>query len=107
MIYVVSITIHIVVVGFEGFAPASAAMAVMVMAFLIALPESTYILSKRIAFGQVVILYVGVVVYGDAAGAAIHPLHVASSTALGALASIIVALLPFPRLASSGVMSLF
>lgn len=94
------------IIGPASFSPASAAMAVMVMAFFVALPESTNILSKRIAFGQVVIVYVGAVVYGDAAGAVIHPLHVASSTALGALASIIAALLPFPRLASSEVKKL-
>ncbi|WOH01100.1 hypothetical protein DCAR_0520481 [Daucus carota subsp. sativus] len=86
--------------------PASAALAVAVMAFLIAVPERTNILSKRIAFGQVVIVYVGAVVYGSAAGAVIHPLHVASSTALGALASVVAALLPFPRLASNEVKKL-
>ena len=93
------------IIGPARFGPASAALAVAVMAFLIAVPERTNILSKRIAFGQVVIVYVGAVVYGSAAGAVIHPLHVASSTALGALASVVAALLPFPRLASNEVMT--
>ncbi|KAG6603663.1 hypothetical protein SDJN03_04272, partial [Cucurbita argyrosperma subsp. sororia] len=38
---------------------ASAAVAVAVSAFMVALPERTHLLTKRIAFGQLVIVYVG------------------------------------------------
>lgn len=87
------------VIGPARFSAGGAAIAVAVTAFMVAVPESTPLLSKRIGFGQLVIVYVGAVVYGERAGAVMHPLHVASSTALGALASIMAMLLPYPRLA--------
>ncbi|KAL5550000.1 hypothetical protein UlMin_000176, partial [Ulmus minor] len=76
-----------------------AAVAVAISAFVVALPESTPLLAKRLAFGQIVIVYVGTVVHGSSTGSFMHPIHVASSTTLGALASVLAMLLPFPRLA--------
>ncbi|KAH7514448.1 hypothetical protein FEM48_Zijuj11G0090700 [Ziziphus jujuba var. spinosa] len=76
-----------------------AAVAVAINAFLVALPESTHLMSKRIAFGQIVIVYVGTVVHGSQTGVFMHPIHVASSTAVGALASVLAMLFPYPRLA--------
>ncbi|KAK1403584.1 ATP-dependent Clp protease proteolytic subunit-related protein 1, chloroplastic [Heracleum sosnowskyi] len=93
--------------GPASFSPATAAMAVVVMSFLVGVPRSTDLLCKRIGFGQVVIVYVGAVAYGDAPGAVLRPLHLASSTGLGALASVIATFLPFPRLAISEVRKLF
>ncbi|RVW33789.1 hypothetical protein CK203_074811 [Vitis vinifera] len=72
--------------------------------FVVGLPEWTHLMAKRIAFGQIVIVYVGAsIIHEEGAGAFMHLLHVASSTALGALASVLALLLPYPRLASSEV----
>ncbi|KAK3031707.1 hypothetical protein RJ639_035293 [Escallonia herrerae] len=88
------------VVGPDRFSVWGAALAVAVTAFFVALPESTHLLTKRIAFGQLVIVYVGAVIHGERTGTLMHPLHVAASTALGALASVLAMLLPYPRLAT-------
>ncbi|KAK3038539.1 hypothetical protein RJ639_029339 [Escallonia herrerae] len=95
------------VVGPERFCAWGAALAVAVTAFFVALPESTHLLTKRIAFGQLVIVYVGAVIHGERTGTLMHPLHVAGSTALGALASVLAMLLPYPRLATFEVRKLF
>ncbi|OMO66231.1 hypothetical protein CCACVL1_21253 [Corchorus capsularis] len=76
-----------------------AAMAVALCSFLIALPGSTHLMAKRIAFGQTVIVYVGTVIQGDDTDVLMHPIHVASSCALGALASVLAMLFPYPHLA--------
>lgn len=76
-----------------------AAAAVAVNAFVVAVPESTHLMCKRIAFGQIVIVYVGAVVHGAQTGGLMQPIHVASSTALGALASALAMLFPYPHLA--------
>ncbi|MBA0677478.1 hypothetical protein Goari_018884 [Gossypium aridum] len=80
-----------------------AAVAVALSSFLIALPGSTHLTAKRIAFGQTVIIYVGAVIQGAKTGIIIHPIHVAASTALGAVASILAMLFPYPHLAYSEV----
>ncbi|KAK2975093.1 hypothetical protein RJ640_014455 [Escallonia rubra] len=95
------------VVGPERFSACGAALAIAVTAFFVALPESTHLLTKRIAFGQLVIVYVGAVIHGERTGTLMHPLHVAESTALGALASVLAMLLPYPRLATFEVRKLF
>ncbi len=86
-------------IGPAKFTNGLAALAVAINAFVIALPESTNMMSKRIAFGQIVIVYVGAVIQGAQTGALIHPIHVASSTALGAVASVLAMFFPYPRLA--------
>ncbi|XP_030542517.1 uncharacterized protein LOC115749720 [Rhodamnia argentea] len=80
-----------------------AAAAVSLGAFLVALPESTHLMSKRIAFGQMVIIFVGAAIGGANTGVVTHPVHVASSTALGALASVLALLFPYPWLACSEI----
>lgn len=70
-----------------------------VFTFMVAVPESTNILAKRIAFGQIVIVFVGAVIHGAQTGVVMHPVHVAASTALGCVASLLAVLLPYPRLA--------
>ncbi|TXG58579.1 hypothetical protein EZV62_016408 [Acer yangbiense] len=75
-----------------------AAAVVAVTSFVVALPESTDLLAKRIAFGQIVIVCVCTVIHGAETGVVMHPIHVAASTALGALASVLAMLLPFPCL---------
>ncbi|EEF34651.1 hypothetical protein RCOM_1248320 [Ricinus communis] len=80
-----------------------AAVAVAVTAFMVALLEPIPLMAKRIAFGQMVIVYVGAVIHGAETGIVMHPLHVGSCTALGALASVLAMLVPFPCLAYSEV----
>ncbi|CAH2054374.1 unnamed protein product, partial [Thlaspi arvense] len=77
-----------------------APVAVAVASFIVAFPASTSLLTKRIAFGQIVVVYVTFVVFnGEIAHVVMLPVHVAASTALGAIASLLAVLLPFPRLA--------
>ncbi|KAH7867326.1 hypothetical protein Vadar_031983 [Vaccinium darrowii] len=90
-------------IGPEQFSEVVAAVAVAVGAFMVAVPEWSHLMTKRIAFGQIVIVYVAAVVYGRETGDVMHPIHVAASTALGALASFLALLLPYPRLAYSEV----
>ncbi|XP_062094351.1 uncharacterized protein LOC133800410 [Humulus lupulus] len=100
-------TLSLWLVGPGRFTKEMAAVAVAVISFAVALPESTPLLCKRIAFGQTVIVYVGTVIIADGhkQQAFMHPIHVASSTVLGALASVLAMLFPFPTptLASSEV----
>lgn len=86
-------------IGTSRFNPGLAAMAVALSSFLIALPDSTHLMAKRIAFGQTVIVYVGAVIHGKETGIIKHPIHVATSTALGAFASVLAMLFPYPHLA--------
>lgn len=87
------------VIGPARFTNELAALAVATNAFLVALPDLTHLMCKRIAFGQIVIVYVGAAIDGGKDRAITHPIHVASSTALGVLASLLAMLLPYPHLA--------
>ncbi|RHN46675.1 hypothetical protein MtrunA17_Chr7g0244781 [Medicago truncatula] len=71
----------------DNFSNCMAALAVATGAFVVALPKSTHLLTKRIAYGQLVIVYVRTVIHGPQEGVATHSIHVACSTALGAIAS--------------------
>lgn len=87
-------------IGPERFTGAtSAAAAVAVSAFFVALPERAHLLTKRIAFAQLVNVYVGTVVHGGQISFFMHPIRVASSAAAGALAVAAAMMIPFPRLA--------
>ncbi|KAL4310477.1 hypothetical protein GQ457_01G017720 [Hibiscus cannabinus] len=86
-------------IGPSGFSRGLAALLVALSSFLIALPGSTHLTAKRIALGQIVIVYVGAVIQGAETGVIILPIHVAASTALGALASTLAMLFPYPHLA--------
>ncbi|KAG5583918.1 hypothetical protein H5410_044352 [Solanum commersonii] len=87
-------------VATDHYSPEVAALMVAVSAFLVALPESTDLMCKRIAFGQLVIVYVDAVIHGLYVNSPMmHPLRIAFSTLLGALASILALLLPYPWLA--------
>ncbi|KAL8039405.1 hypothetical protein ABFS82_10G033500 [Erythranthe guttata] len=77
-----------------------AALATAAASFVIVLPESTHLTAKRIALGQLVLACTEAVITSDESSSGfMHPLHIAASTALGALASVSALLLPFPRLA--------
>lgn len=99
-------TLSLWVIAPARFSTGVAAMAVAFNAFVVALPESTHLTSKRIALGQIVIIYVGAVVHGAQTGPLMHPIRVASSTALGALASVLAMLIPYPHLSYSQVIDL-
>ncbi|KAK6152475.1 hypothetical protein DH2020_015110 [Rehmannia glutinosa] len=63
--------------------------------FALALPECTHLMAKRIAFGQIVLVCTDVVLSGGTSGGVMHPMYVAASTALGALASLLALLVPY------------
>ncbi|GAB4860180.1 hypothetical protein Ancab_011657 [Ancistrocladus abbreviatus] len=81
----------------------STALVVAVSAFFVALPEWTHLIAKRIALGQVVIVYVIGYINGEKTKAVMHPVHVAASTAVGVVACVLALLLPYPQLASMEV----
>ncbi|KAG6681504.1 hypothetical protein I3842_13G096400 [Carya illinoinensis] len=85
------------------FSSLTTALAVALRSFVVALPESTHLVSKRIGLGQVVIVYVVAFINGSHTDPVMHPLHVAASTAVGVLACVLALLLPYPRLAYSEV----
>ena len=78
--------------------------AVALSAFVVALPESTHLMTKRLAFGQIVIVYVGVAIQGAETEVIEHLIRVASSAALGAMASVLAMFFPYPRLAYNEVL---
>ncbi|KAJ0770509.1 putative para-hydroxybenzoic acid efflux pump subunit AaeB/fusaric acid resistance protein [Helianthus annuus] len=81
------------------FTEAGAAVAVTASAFVVSVPECLPLLTKRIAYVQLVIIYVGVVVRGNEAGPVTHPVHIAACTVLGVTGSVLALILPYPRLA--------
>jgi len=74
-------------------------LAVALGAFVVVFPEGTHLVAKRIALGQIVIVYVIAFINGVHTEAIMHTLHVAASTAIGVLACVLALLLPYPRLA--------
>ncbi|KAL0329916.1 UNVERIFIED_CONTAM: hypothetical protein Sradi_4978300 [Sesamum radiatum] len=75
------------------------AVVVAISAFVVVLPENTHLISKRIALGQIVIVYVIAFINGAKTEPVMHPIHVAASTAVGVVACVLALLLPYPRLA--------
>lgn len=82
------------------------AVAVGLASYVVALPEGTHLIAKRIALGQIMITYVIGFINGAQTEAIWHPVHVAESTAIGVAACVIAMLLPYPRLASSKVIKM-
>ncbi|KAL9238789.1 hypothetical protein vseg_013166 [Gypsophila vaccaria] len=91
------------IVGPTRFSASSTSLVLAVAAFFVVLPEWTHIVAKRIALGQLVIIYVIGYINGEHSKTLMLPVHVAASTALGALASFVALLLPLPHLATSEV----
>ncbi|KAH0713745.1 hypothetical protein KY289_009704 [Solanum tuberosum] len=75
------------------------AMAVALSAFVVVLPEKTHLIAKRIALGQLVIVYVIAYINGAKTEPVMHPVRVAASTAVGVVACVLALLLPYPNLA--------
>ncbi|KAH8520408.1 hypothetical protein H0E87_001739 [Populus deltoides] len=86
-------------IGPARFTNGTVSLAVALGAFVVAFPEGTHLIAKRIALGQIVIVYVIAFINGVDTEAIMHPLNVAASTAIGVLACVIALLLPYPRLA--------
>ncbi|KAL9322861.1 hypothetical protein ACSQ67_010914 [Phaseolus vulgaris] len=77
--------------------------AVAVAAFVVVLPwpYSGDLMVKRLALGQIVLVYVVAYDNGVHTDPVMHPLRLGASTALGVLACVLALLLPYPRLACS------
>ena len=76
---------------------------VALTALAVALPESVGPVAKRIALGQIIIIYVAKFQQGERptrAFALMHPANVVACTALGVAAALLAVLLPGPRLAT-------
>lgn len=76
------------------------AAAVAANAFFVVLPESSHLITKRIALGQIVLVYVLAFINGSQTDPVMHPVGVLASTALGVVACVLALLLPYPGLAS-------
>ncbi|KAI3732818.1 hypothetical protein L1987_64027 [Smallanthus sonchifolius] len=73
-------------------------------AFVVMLPDhKTHLVSKRIALGQIVIIYVVAYDMGGETDPVMHPVHVAASTAVGVVACVVALLIPYPGLATCQV----
>ncbi|KAG1337896.1 Para-hydroxybenzoic acid efflux pump subunit AaeB/fusaric acid resistance protein [Cocos nucifera] len=86
----------------DGFSITTTTLAVVLSSFAVALLGSTDLIAKRIALGQIVIIYVAPfeqAIGPDHVKAVWHPVHVAASTAVGVVASVLALLFPYPRLA--------
>ncbi|KAG6607230.1 hypothetical protein SDJN03_00572, partial [Cucurbita argyrosperma subsp. sororia] len=87
-------------IGPTKFSYETIALTVALASVVVLLPSSTHVLAKRIALGQIVIIYVVGFIGGVHTQPLMHPVHVAATTAMGVAASVLATLLPFPRLAS-------
>lgn len=81
---------------------------VALSAFAVAVPESPGPVAKRIALGQIIIIYVAkfrqLPMTNNGLGVVVqHPANVVACTALGAAAALLAVLLPWPRLATREV----
>lgn len=88
--------LSLLLIGPAHFSYFISALAVALCTFVVALPGATHLMAKRIAFGQIVIVYVGTAIHCAEAGELVlmHPIQVALSTMLGALASVMAMLFP-------------
>lgn len=68
-------------------------------AFVVVLPQNTHVIAKRIALGQIVLVYVLGYINGVNTEPIMHPIHVATSTAIGVFACVLALLFPVPNLA--------
>ncbi|XP_057953781.1 uncharacterized protein LOC131148061 [Malania oleifera] len=88
------------VIGPTRLSNGTVALAAAVSAFAVALPEWNHLVSKRIALGQIVIVYVVAFIDGgESTEGVLHSVHVAASTAVGVAACVLALLFPYPRLA--------
>ncbi|KAK6926941.1 hypothetical protein RJ641_008660 [Dillenia turbinata] len=86
-------------IGSDWFSTTTVSLTVGLSAFIVALPESTPLLSKRIALSQIVLSYLTTFTDGEGTKPFMHPVHLAVDTAVGAMACVLATLLPYPKLA--------
>ncbi|CAI9755315.1 unnamed protein product [Fraxinus pennsylvanica] len=86
-------------IGPSRLTTSTTAALVAVSACLVVLPENTHLISKRIALGQIVIVYVIGFINGMHPEPIMHPIRVAASTALGVVACVLALLFPYRSLA--------
>lgn len=85
--------------GSGRLSPVASAMALAGTSLLVAIVECTHIRCKKIAFGQLVLVFADGAIRGVHTSVFVHPLRVACSTVLGIVASLLALSLPCPRLA--------
>ncbi|XP_068644668.1 uncharacterized protein [Aristolochia californica] len=85
-------------VGPARFTITVSTVAIALSAFLVALPESTHVIVKRVALLQIVVVYVTTFMHGTGTDPVMHPLRVGVSSGVGAIAAVAAVLLPYPHL---------
>ncbi|XP_009787557.1 uncharacterized protein LOC107811427 [Nicotiana tabacum] len=85
--------------GSDRLSPVASALALALTSLLVALLECTHFRCKKIAFGQLVLVFADGVIRGVHTSVVVHPLRVAWSTVLGIVASLLALSLPYPKLA--------
>ncbi|KAK6778586.1 hypothetical protein RDI58_025304 [Solanum bulbocastanum] len=85
--------------GRNRLSPIASSLALGVTSLLVAIVECTHIRCKKIAFGQLVLVFADGVIRGVHTSVFVHPLRVACSTVLGIVASLLAFSLPYPKLA--------
>lgn len=91
-------------IGPARLSAATTSLAAALAAFVVVLPNSsTHLVAKRIALGQIVLIYVIAYIKGAQTEPLMHPLQVAASTLLGVVACVFALLVPLPRLATCEV----
>ncbi|XP_049358736.1 uncharacterized protein LOC125823398 [Solanum verrucosum] len=85
--------------GRNTLSPVASTLALGVTSLLVGIVECTHIRCKKIAFGQLVLVFADGVIRGVHTSVFVHPLRVACSTVLGIVASLLAFLLPYPKLA--------
>ncbi|CAN4109703.1 unnamed protein product [Withania somnifera] len=93
--------------GSDRLSPIVSALAVAVTSLLVTIIECTHIRCKKIALGQLVLVFADGVIREVHTSAIVHPLRVAYSTVLGIVASLLALSLPYPRLAYFEVRKLY
>ncbi|XP_072996682.1 uncharacterized protein [Typha latifolia] len=84
------------------FSIATTTLVVALTSFAVATIDSAGLITKRVALGQIVIIYVANFKQDNpthAKAMLMHPAHVAASTAIGVLSSILATMLPYPSFA--------
>lgn len=85
----------------EGISALTAAVAVAVSSFVVVFSDTTRLVTKRIALGQIVLVYVAAFDFNKVGHLrpVLHLLPVAASTAVGVAAAVLAFVVPYPRLA--------
>lgn len=84
----------------------TASAAAAVSAFVVVISDSTGLLTKRIALGQIVLIYVAAFDFEQTQlRPVLQPVPVLASTVVGVAAAVMALVVPYPRLACYEVIS--